>query len=198
MIVNHVPKRIDPQRVLFDARGVGTLGACRYYVGDYFEQRTATYYAGIQLATTGTKGSYCPDVWSSRESSYFESKAVGRNGNVILYDMRLDKDKEFATANSLCYVIWRHSLRLKLWHEHNDALACLHEELEAHLLSHIRVPFAALYEYVTPLPKRTVNSGYTKQGKRLGYGQKGYGVGWTIPYNKLRELATESVEYAKV
>jgi len=198
MIVNHTPKRPDDaQRMLFDVCGVGSLGACRYHVGNYFERRTAEFYNGVQLATTGAKGTYCPDVYREADATYYESKSVGNNGNVIIYEMRIHKDAEFAATHELFYVAWRHNLALKVWRNDFDSVDELRAALALRTLSHTRVRFRELFDYATTLPTRRLNTATTKSGSRLGYGQKGYGIGWTIPYSKLVELSVEFVDHAK-
>lgn len=199
MRVNHTTKRAaSPQLRLFETRGVGSLGACRYHVGNYFEQRTAQYYDAVQLATTGGKGDYCPDIYRERDAQYYECKSVGNNGAVITYEGRLLKDKEFCDGgHCLDYVAWRHCLDLKAWRERFETIPELDFALSMSLRSHARVEFLPLYTLCMSMRVRRLSTATTCDGKRLGYGQEGYGVGWTVNYNKLLSIAAEVVQYEK-
>jgi hypothetical protein len=170
-------KHATNQPLLFDnARRLSGDGAVRSWVGDFFEEAGARLTGATRLRTSGLCA-WCPDLrWDDRIG--FECKAVGNSGSVIIYQCRLEKDLEQSARHGveLWYWIFRHTAPVLGTLFIDD----LRQKLAAATIKVACVPLADLAAACYEMPLRRVNSAYTSAGKRLGYGQKQYGIGWTI------------------
>lgn len=175
-------KVADKQRLLFEnSKMLSGKGSARSWTGDFFEEATRSYAKGVRLQTD-SRYKICPDIWWLKDI-YFETKSVGNNGSFILYSCRLKKDQEYLTGKkkSLLYWLWRHEATV---HDRTD-LYDLREVLAASTRKVVVVTLEEVVAEVGDKPERTVNSAWTKDKRRLGYGKNGYGVGWTIPFNAM-------------
>jgi len=85
------------------ARG---LGSWRNLIGYMAEQHAAERLGAERLSTDGRAG-YCPDL--TKDGVKYEVKAVGKSREVIVYSMRLEKDRTYAETHPLVYVLVIHS-----------------------------------------------------------------------------------------
>ncbi len=200
MTISTAPKRRDPQSVLFDSRGVVTLGAARYHIGDFFEGVTAKWLRAVQLKTDG-RFDICPDIWDRLDDAYIECKSIGLSGTSILYDIRIEKDRKLVDMiaqekKRLRYVFWRHTLAINQQLAASRALVDLQDALRRSIVQVCVVDFADLESLCHSLPTRVLNTAQIQSGEnkgdRLGYGSKGYGRGWSIPYSRLVDIAMYS------
>jgi len=178
------PKKVDLQGELFRAdRLLQSPGEARWATGEFFEQAVVHVTGAARLKTDATCD-ICPDLQQS-EDLFFESKGVGRGASVILYECRVVKDQKFMQSCEKEIVYW-------FWHHTYPVLqATTYDNLRDNLASATRnlyvVDAGLLQESVKNRPTRKVNSAYTSSGDRLGYGQNGYGIGWTIRLSWFRE-----------
>jgi hypothetical protein len=154
---------------------LGNHGHVRTVVGALCERLTCELTGGRRHKTQGT-ADYCPDV--SLAGRYFESKAAGKKGETFVYEGRLAKDRLFAAAFPLSYVIWHHK---------TDTLrSATVDELEAAVLVAMRavyvVPFAALDAAALASPVMKLNSGY---GQTRHTDKKIYGSGRRVRLGSL-------------
>lgn len=194
--ISNVEKFVDRQLTLLYVRGVSTLGAARYEVGSFFESVTAKWLRCKRLRTSGEFDA-CPDLLDEKENAYVECKAVGRNRSAILYKIRINKDRQVvdqAAPRRLRYVFWRHNLKIKEQIVESRALVDLHDALLRSVAQVCIVEFDALEALCKLRPTRVLNTGQIQsgpnRGDRLGFGSKGYGIGWAIPYVDLVKIAT--------
>lgn len=178
------PKAIDRQRRLFDPETLITSkGQARWAVGEFFEDATAAVSGAVRHRTSGV-AEYCPDLRYD-DATYFEVKGCGQSSQVILYQCRMQKDELFVREHNvaLIYWLWCHKfpvLQAKTFNELGGGLSGAATQL---LIVHRDV----LCGIVKQMEPRVVNSGATKGGRRLGYGLKGYGTGWTVRTSVIRQ-----------
>lgn len=176
-------KRED-QPLLFDLPiAIGEHGYARHVVGELIEEITALVLGGKRHRTS-SNCDYCPDV-SINSKRFFECKASGLSNQFFIYAGRLTKDIEFASRQSLSYVIWSHNAAVK------DARSVV--ELRSLLLQRIRcgyiVPFNVIADICASITPMKLNSAY---GHREGNG-KMYGSGYRIPLRLIEDF--KSIEY---
>lgn len=179
------PKLTNRQLVLFETREIQKAGALRWFVGEVIEELTTEVFGGMCLRTDGCC-SYCPDV--QFEWGFAECKSSGRGGRIIVYEFRAEKDRRFVEAgNRLDYIVWRHRLKLEV----PVLESTFRTAMRAGVYECVRVSHQTLYNILCEQPIRTVNSGTTRSGYRLGYGTREYGEGWCLPVNRLKELCEQ-------
>jgi hypothetical protein len=138
--------KIDPEHIFEH------FAECRYYIGNFFEEATKEYYGAVRLSTIGSVD-ICPDHQLD-ETTFFECKSVGRNGNSILYASQLEKHSAFvSTGKQLYYVFWLHQL---------DVSTCisvgeLHAGLARSLRKVIVVPLEVITRATEGRQQRTLN-----------------------------------------
>ena len=170
---------------MFDAK-VLSHGMCCYLAGDFFEQATAMLSGGERLKTD-SRCVTCPDVRFT-EKTFFESKSVGKTGAAIIYKTRLRRDKQFCNkGRELLYWCWCHRYRV------GDAksLAELHAGLAGELLDVLVFRFDHLYAACRHVEPKLLNNAYSKSGKRLGWGSRGYGWGWNVSMRAWRTASQD-------
>jgi hypothetical protein len=154
-----------------------TVPGCRTWIGDFFEQATAAVTRGIRLKTD-CSADICPDIKIS-DSVYIESKSVGINGSLIVYDSRLQKDKNFvARGVSLYYCFWQHN-----FHIHDGILLRdLRDGAAKAVKSVVIVTFAELARILESdgrLKTLSRKEGLPHRGpQRRGFGSHGYTAGY--------------------
>jgi hypothetical protein len=177
-------RRPDRQLRLFDAdRLIKSDGERRWAVGDFYEQLTAEMTGAARLVTD-SRATVCPDLKHS-ERIFFESKAVGKTGKVILYAGRQTRYREFTAAGfEIIHWIWSHNFRA--------SNADSYSELNANLAQHTRrlfiVDFGFLLEFCGG-PAQLINSQYNKArtGRPNGYhANELYGTGWMVPIKQIQ------------
>lgn len=179
---------IAPARVRFDQPDLWndardfhfkSFAQTRNYVGDFCEAATAAASGAQRIKTNGTFD-VCPDL-KFDDRTFFESKAVGKSGSVIIYDSRFEKDIDWTREHGadLFYWIWRHDLDC----QNVATLFDLRRGLGARMRYAMIIAHSTLAEIVAERPKKMLNKQYAGDGARLGYGtrSKGYGFGWSIP-----------------
>lgn len=167
-------KSLIVQPYLFDEPLRGH-GHARTIVGDLAERLTARLTGGRRHRTDG-RASYCPDVSAGDE--YYESKAVGRSRTAFIYGGRLAKDREFALAHNLRYVIWHHRADTKLVETVGQLEAMVIEKL----VCAYAVPFEEIDWLCAWLQPEPLNSKY---GGSLGRPE--YGSGYRIKLSALEQ-----------
>lgn len=180
-------KSVDSQLRLFDnCRVIRSKGEARWAVGDVCEDLVAKISGGKRLVTDCSK-SYCPDICYDSDV-FFESKAVGRSGQMILYDNRILKDLAFVKDHNCQLFYWVANHSSSVLDFCSRSIDDLKRSVCAGLKSISVVPVDMINSLVCGVDSRVVNSGYTKSGNRLGYGSNGYGRGWTVSYKSIRSL----------
>lgn len=183
-----------PQPWLFPAAGnrqFKSPAEIRNWVGDFCEELTAVVTGARRISTDGTR-SICPDLhWF--DNTFIESKGVGKTKHVIVYRVRMDRDIEFVQAgHDLWYFIWHHKARC---YEVGD-MDGLHRVLLEEMKCLYVVPFAEMVRATEGIALRVLNTSYTKNGRhRLGYGQKGYGDGWSIGLHILQKICQREIDF---
>ena len=174
---------IDPWLFPHDIQ-IPSWPVLRNYIGEYFEQKAAHLLGARRCKTDGTK-TYCPDLhW--HDNVFVECKASGRNGSVIIYKGRATKDiSVLEQGNRLYYCIFKHSTACRgiNW------LSELHTSLEETNKEILLVPAELVIDATLRRPIRRLNSQYSKNHVRMGYGtdSKGYGEGWCLRFKELWE-----------
>lgn len=181
-------RNTDRQLDLFDGdvrdRPLVSLGQSRSWVGDFFEELTASLTGAARLRTDSA-AEICPDLRLD-ERTFFECKGIGKSGQAIMYEGRFRKDADLMYENrvSIYYFFWRHRFAVA----------------EARTMNELRRGLAASVESVSILTRnglenvlsfrtlRAINSQYAggrQQGgqrKVNGYADpKMYGTGWAFP-----------------
>lgn len=192
------PKAQDRQRFLFERdKLLSGKGACRSWTGDFFEEATARATGAIRFRTD-SRCCTCPDMYFV-ERIFFECKSVGNNGSFIIYSGRLVKDRAFLQdeyGRTLLYWLWRHTAAV---HE-NDSILELRGNLSLSVRHVAIVTMDEIVDHLQGKPERQVNKSKTSDGRRLGYGNedKGYGWGWTVPFNAMFERCRHAWDYAQL
>lgn len=162
-----------------------SFGVARYAVGDFFEQATASVSGAVRLRTDH-RCKVCPDLQQSPRL-FFECKGVGKNGSIIIYKGRVEKYEQFVqdTSARIVYWVWQHNFPVKSAVSYNQ----LHGELTQSTFRLLVFDERMLRSAIGEKIPRVVNSGATKAGNRLGYGNeaKGYGIGWLLRVNWFAE-----------
>lgn len=170
-----------------------TLGAARFWVGDFIEALTCETTTAEGLVADGSRV-WCPDVQFDR-ATFGEVKAVGNSNQIVIYEDRLKKDKEHIenpclwTSEAfpkLLYLFWRHKTNVKQC----STLYELRESLASTTFSLTIADLATVWELLSVRECRIVNSAIMKRsGKVNGYGalEKGYGVGWTLSVSDVQK-----------
>lgn len=165
-----------------------TLAAMRNVTGEFAENCTAAASGGIRLKTDGTYD-VCPDVQT--EDGFCESKAVGKSGNAIVYQARLEKDLNWTRAGPpLYYWFWYHRCDLK------PLVGAYPWDVRQHFAGRLRsvavLTLASLACICADVKPKVLNKQYSHRGCRLGYGDlsKGYGVGYSISRKSIHSLTT--------
>lgn len=162
---------------------ITSKGEARWACGEFFEQAISEVTGGVRLRTDATCD-ICPDI-QFNTVTFGECKAVGRNGAVIFYCHRVEKDQRFmeSTGNQIVYWFWQHTypvLGAETFEELNRGLAANTKRL--------LIVDAELLARGTRLKEpRIVNSGFTVDGRNTGYGKNGSGSGWTIRLSFFRD-----------
>jgi len=161
-------------------------GACRHFAGDFYELATVALVGGQRLRTNSQYAT-CPDIqW--RDEICFECKSVGNTNSAILYEIRVQRDIEFVQRGyQLYYWFWHH--------RHQVAQSQLISELNRGLAENIRevvvIPFDAMARWLRGRPVKVMNTGQvSSRGKKVGWGSRGYGMGWGVPVSAMKELTT--------
>lgn len=181
------PRSGERQRLLFETRLL-THGLCRYLTGDFMEEALAAL-SGAQRLKTDSRCTTCPDLRFT-EASFFESKSVGRTDEAIVYEVRLRRDADFCQGPyELYYWFWHHRYKV------SQAETCreLYQGLADSLHDVLVVNFTELlsqYGEGGQSPK-LLNNAYAKSGKRVGWGSKGYGMGWNVAMKPWRAACTD-------
>ncbi len=160
----------------------------RNVVGDFFEDLTASLTGSRRCKTDGTKD-YCPDI-HHEGNTFFECKSVGKNGTVIVYRDRLEKDLKFvADGHNLYYFMWKHSVKCK----QVGGFVELCESLKLSLSKIVVLDVQSLSVVAKEKECRVLNKSYDQRNNPLGYGNrsKGYGVGWCISLSRLESVCDE-------
>lgn len=94
------------QSVTDSARIPRSPAGWRNVIGELAEQLAADKLGAVRLST-GSGERYCPDL---RHPQYgdMEVKAVGKSGGVIIYRVRLEKDRWYSATHTLSYVLVIH------------------------------------------------------------------------------------------
>lgn len=165
----------DYQLQLFE-KPLKSKGEKRWACGDFFEQAISEVSGGVRLKTDSTCD-ICPDI-KFDDKTYGESKGVGKNSSVIFYRHRVEKDQEFMEDSGceIVYWFWKHDCSV-LKPETYEILYSKLAESTKYLLV---VDSALLLRGTELRESRVVNSGYTNDGREIGYGKNGTGDGWTI------------------
>lgn len=166
------------------------FAACRSHIGDFFELATATLLEGIRLRTDSTCD-VCPDVYSQKVGVYAESKSVGLNNQMALYQCRFEKDQAFITDQNcrLWYVFWRH--RFAVSTEGTD-LGTLRAGAARTCYAVHLVDFGTLSGLVGGLKVTTLNKPRPDSPVRMGYGSRGYNDGWRVPMKAISGVTHHS------
>lgn len=87
-------------------REITSYAMARPYIGAFYEEATAVLLGAKRLKTEAEK--ICPDLLTPK-GNYVECKSIGRHGDSLLYEHRIDKYQVFMDAgHRLYYVLWRH------------------------------------------------------------------------------------------
>lgn len=178
--------KAEVQPYLFSGCGdrrMKTNAEVRNWVGDYFEFLTQQV-TGARRIKTDSQQLICPDLhWY--ETTFIESKGVGKTNHVIIYKTRQEKDLQFIEAgHSLYYFIWNHKAHC-YQHEFRSTLQV---DLLDTLKTVFVVPHSVIVKIISILPLRVLNTAYTKDRKhKLGYGQRNTGEGWSIGLQHFRD-----------
>lgn len=186
-------KHPDKQARFAFATVIHSMAQTRNLCGNFFEDLTAAALHGQRLRTSGACN-YCPDV-KRGDNVFAESKSSGKNGSVIVYTGRLEKDRVFTCPpdgmgmgeRQLFYVVWRHGVNVCADPAPGN-VADLRAALAANVRYGVVAHLGAIERACRATAPRLLNSQYSKRGGRLGYGtvEKGYGYGWTIRTDALR------------
>lgn len=185
--VNHKPHRA-PDPMLWAGAGdfsIRNFAATRNLVGDLCEEMTAAAFGVTRLALDG-RCDVCPDLLAA-PGVYLECKGVGPTGRMIVYGHRHAKDCEWTREYGarLYYVVWHHGVRpseLHTWHALRAAMVAGVREV-------LVFSNAELAGLVAGKPQVVLNTkSRTRDGKSLGYGKAGYGVGWNLYLTRLRGI----------
>lgn len=171
------PKSTERQGTLFHADKLLTSGGmARWATGQFFEDATRSASGAVRLRTDASCD-ICPDLRYDQQT-FFETKGVGRGASVIFYECRFHKDRRFmeSTGNQIVYWFWHHTYPVLQAESYDVLYAGLARSTKRLLI----VDHDLLARFVTDKPTRKVNSAYTESGDRLGYGENGYGIGWTL------------------
>lgn len=174
------------QTYLFpDIRAPGSMGAIRYWLGDFFEEATARI-TGARRLITDSKCAYCPDLHLGKKV-FLESKGVGNTGAVLLYRGRVDRDGAFQKRerSKLFYCIWRH-VASPCSPAAIGSLDTLRDMLATQTVSVMVVPFELVESLVINEPTRIINTRYGRADREATK----YGMGWRLPYRTLRGYCT--------
>lgn len=177
-------KFVDRQRLIFDPDPLLlSTGAARSWVGDFFEELTASITGATRLKTD-SNADICPDLRFAADT-FFECKGVGRSGQAIMYQRRFEKDRRFIDQNTanVFYWFWRHKAAVL----ESETIGDLRTALAASVYTVAVISRRTLEEIISTRPLRRINSKYTTAGKRNGYGSDNYGTGWTIPLSRIFE-----------
>lgn len=96
------------QSVTDSARVPHSPAGWRNVIGELAEQFAAEKLGALRLST-GSGEKYCPDLRHSRFGD-MEVKSVGKSGGVIIYRVRLEKDRWYAQSHTLSYVLVIHKI----------------------------------------------------------------------------------------
>jgi hypothetical protein len=164
------------------------MAQTRNLCGEFSEQLAATVSGAIRIGTDGTKD-YCPDL--QLENNYIECKSAGKNGHVIVYEGRREKDREFILdggrmgGRMLFYWIWHHNA--------NARGVKTEDELRRRWVAGLRyatlVPFSMVDRLLDDRPLKQLNKQRSARGVVNGYGnaEKGYGMGRTLTMKRIKD-----------
>lgn len=178
------PRNENKQLMLFETRLLNH-GACRHFAGDFFELATVALVGGQRLRTHAAYAT-CPDIqW--RDEICFECKSVGNTASAILYEIRFKRDLQFVRRGyQLHYWFWRHSHAVAK----SQLISELNAGLAANLIEVVVVPFPLLARWLRGRPVKVMNTGQlSSNGNRVGWGSKGYGMGWGVPVSAMKDLS---------
>lgn len=146
-----------------------TVAACRNYMGEFFEEASATLLNGIRLVTDATKD-VCPDLQIG-DREFVESKSIGKTNSVIVYQSRLKKDLDFIElGNKLYYVLWNHGAKV----QDGITLGELRNLAATLVKSVALIPAHELHVILEAGPLMVLNPKNTNRG----YGSLGYQNGY--------------------
>lgn len=92
-------------------REITSYAMARPYIGAFYEEATAVLFGAKRLKTEAEK--ICPDLLTPK-GNYVECKSIGRHGDSLLFEHRIDKYQVFmAAGNRLYYVLWRHQFHFQ-------------------------------------------------------------------------------------
>lgn len=160
------------------------MAQTRNWAGDFFEEATASLLRGTRLKTD-SRADVCPDILIG-EGLYCESKSVGKNGAVIVYQHRLAKDVHWTAFHSatLLYCIWHHNAKcteVRYLSDLRQALTTAHECC--------LVPLEMIHALCQATPLKTLCK---KAKPGMGYGNYGYKDGYLIRLSAIKALCTHS------
>jgi hypothetical protein len=185
MIVNNAPKALDAQLHLWTPdKAMKSMAQSRNWSGAFFEEATANLLHGTRLKTDGNSD-VCPDVLVA-PGVYAESKGVGKTNAMILYDHRVQKDRDWTLEHgaTLLYCAWHHCADCK----GAAFLTDLHYRLARATHDAFLLTSDQLFAHCDPKDLRVINTKPARAGQ--GYGGRGYKSGWYVPLRKVRETCT--------
>lgn len=158
------------QSVTDSARVPRSPAGWRCVIGELAEQLAAEKLGAERLTTSSANGQkYCPDLRHSRFGD-MEVKAVGKSGGVIIYRVRLEKDRWYAQTHTFSYVLVIHKV-----------LTPQPSMAEARLLMDWAriyvIPFSVVDAICVSVPPRILNKKYKPAN---GWCQRGYEMGGYI------------------
>lgn len=174
-------KAINRQTLIFDPDPLlESTGAARSWVGDFFEQLTASLTSGLRLKTD-SGCDICPDILlqaggMGSPARFAECKAVGQSGQAIMYKCRFEKDRRAIEENGLqiYYFFWRHRSPVLASETINHLRGALAGSIERVGI----ISRQTLEEILANRQPRRINSQYQKNGPQ-NYAK--YGEGWAFP-----------------
>jgi hypothetical protein len=123
--------------------------------------------------------------------TYHEVKSCGSNGTALIYEVGHNRQARFIGSGQ----------RLYYWFFHHTADAStvrsryeLNRLLSVSLRHAIALPFESVMAECAARPTRVLCNAKSPAGKKNGYTENGYGVGWAIPLSALR-ARTVSMRY---
>lgn len=183
MIVSK-PKNFDP--LLFaqgSDRTFSSMAQTRNYVGEFFERLTENLTGALRMKTD-CNADICPDL-KFNDDQFFECKAIGKSGAVIVYTLRVENDAKFvSTGRRLHYWLWNHSAspgKTKTLYE-------LHAELAVSVRNLCIIDFDSLHAIIKSFPEKILNpKKQCPKGERSGYGAERYKVGYSVRLSAISE-----------
>ena len=134
------------QETLWDWVGNRTFdkqAALRTHTGEFYEEASAALLDGLRMTTDSR--CLCPDIQHQSDDHLFaEVKSIGRNGQGLLYEQRMEKYEAFAKqGNKVHYLFWFHNAECTV--ENCPTLYDLHRVLAAHTLRALMIPMELVH-----------------------------------------------------